>query len=50
MDGILVLTATATATVAGGTAGTASQWSFGTFVLWGVVLAVGLYVLYRRLA
>jgi len=30
------------------TAGTASQYTFGTFVLWGVLVAFVLYVLYRR--
>ncbi len=37
-----------TATATGETAGTASQWSFGTMVVWVVVAAVVLYALYRR--
>ena len=44
----VVLAATESPT-AGETAGTASRWTFGTMVLWGVVVLLVLYVLYRRL-
>ncbi|MFB6232990.1 MAG: hypothetical protein ABEH61_01900 [Haloarculaceae archaeon] len=37
-----------TATAAGETAGASSQWSFGTMLVWVVVVALVLYALYRR--
>jgi len=39
---------TATAETTGGTAGVSSQWTFGTALLWGGVVVLVLYVLYRR--
>ncbi len=39
---------TATARATGGTAGVSSQWTFGTALLWGGVVVLVLYVLYRR--
>jgi len=39
---------TATAEATGGTAGVSSQWTFGTALLWGGVVVLVLYVLYRR--
>jgi hypothetical protein len=40
---------TATAEATGGTLGVSSQWTFGTALVWGGVVVLVLYVLYRRL-
>jgi uncharacterized membrane protein len=37
-----------TATASGGTVGVSSQWTFGTGIVWVVVVVFALYVLYRR--
>jgi hypothetical protein len=37
-----------TATAAGETVGTASEWTFGTMAVWGLAALVVLYLLYRR--
>ncbi len=37
-----------TATPTGGTVGVSSQWTFGTGLIWVVVVVLALYVLYRR--
>ena len=44
----VLATATGTATPTGGTVGVSSQWTFGTGLVWLVVVALALYVLYRR--
>jgi len=35
-------------TATGGTVGVSSQWTFGTALLWGGLVVLVLYVLYRR--
>lgn len=45
---VAVIAQTATAQATGGTAGVSSQWTFGTALLWGAVVVLVLYVLYRR--
>jgi len=37
-----------TATAADGTLGVSSQWTFGTGIVWMVIVLLALYVLYRR--
>jgi hypothetical protein len=46
---LTTLAGAATATPAGETVGVSSQYTFGTVVLWGILVALGLYVLYWRL-